>query len=90
VDPVNAKRAHDYQVSIVTGSIWSRATGQARIGSLHDDDLVGCHASSEHSPLFNKIAGTNYGQNQAVSESEPCPVAKRACGFRQYVPSTDY
>src|SRR5215471_287020 len=88
-DSGNAERAHDNDVAIIIAAVRRRASGEAGIGSLHDDDLVRRNTCFEHSPLLDKVAGPNYAQDRSVPQAEAPTVAQRAPGLCQHVPRTD-
>jgi len=49
----NMHRVDDHDVSVVAAG-WGGTTREPRIGRLHDDDFLRCHAGLKHTPLLNE------------------------------------
>lgn len=66
----HAQGIDDHHRPIVVGAIGGRATGQAGIGRLHDDDDIGRHAGDQYPPLFDQRAGPHHCQHRPAAEAE--------------------
>src|SRR5690349_7240250 len=92
VDQVNAfqpKRADDDDVAIIIVAVWRGPAGQARVGGLHEDDLVGGGAGQQDAPLLDQRAGTDDRKNLAFAITVAAAVTLCRSGASQYVSSTD-
>ena len=76
-DRRQAQRIHDYDITIIVGTIRGRATRKAGVGGLHDDDLVCRRADLEHPPLLDEAPRTDDGQRRPVSTPEAGAVTAR-------------
>jgi hypothetical protein len=85
----DAEGANDNDVAIIITPVRRRASSQAGIGCLHDNDLVRRDTGLEHSPLLAKVAGPNYRQDWPISKSEAPTVAEGSTGLSQHVAGTD-
>src|SRR5665213_936965 len=81
--------ADNDDVPIVVAAIWRRASCEASICGLHNNDLVCRHTDIEDSPLLNKASGLHNNQRRATAESKACPVLLSGLRTRQHVAIAD-
>ena len=79
------QRADDDDVPVVVVAVGGRASREARICSLHQDDLAGGGARLQHSPLLNQGARAGDGQDLAAAKAVAPSERRGASGSRQHM-----
>ena len=73
----DAQGADQHDLTVVVFAIGGRASGQAGIGRLHDDDAIGRHRGLQDAPLLQQRAGAHHRQDIALAGA--MALAKAPC-----------
>jgi hypothetical protein len=75
--------------TIIVVAVGRRSAGQASVGRLHDDDLVGGNARLQYAPLLNQGAGTDHSDDRAAAKPESSAEPTSALRVRQNMRPAD-